>query len=241
MPANGVAVVTNSGDNTAQILNIADTTQTPVTLSVGIQPIGVAISPLDGTTIVTNFNGNSNNVSTFFVTQGANATPQTTLVGSGPVAVAVDPVGLTACVANSSSSSITLLDISQSPPVIITNLSGPDQPQGVVFDPINQAYIITSSLGNSLFFVKPSTQQIQAARIGINPTSIAYNFQTSTIVTVNSISNTVSVMDINDAHVKANMGLTGSLLGAVAIHPLTNLIYIADAAKSRLLIVPLSY
>jgi serine/threonine-protein kinase len=201
----------------------------------------VAISPLDGLTLVTNFNGNSNSVSSFNIPATTGATSTSVGVGSGPVAVAIDPVGLTAAVADASSNQITLLDISSGSPTVKGNNNGPNQPAGVVFDPVNKVYILTSSLGNALIFLDPVSQQLRAARIGINPTSIAYNFQTSTIVTVNSLSSTVSMMDINDQRVKANFGLKGSLLGAAAIHPRTNLVYIADQQNSRLLIVPLPF
>jgi len=240
-PSNGLAVVSNRGDNTAIVLNIGDTTQPSITIPVGIEPIGVAISPLDGLTLVTNFNGNSNSVSSFNIPATTGAMSTSVGVGSGPVAVAIDPVGLTAAVADASSNQITLLDISSGSPTIKGNNNGPNQPAGVVFDPVNKVYILTSSLGNALIFLDPVSQQLRAARIGINPTSIAYNFQTSTIVTVNSLSSTVSMMDINDQRVKANFGLKGSLLGAVAIHPRTNLVYIADQQNSRLLIVPLPF
>jgi len=241
MPANGLAVVSNRGDNNAMIVTLANTPAVTQTVSVGIEPIGVAISPLDGTVFVANFNGNSNSVSSFSATAAAGQTATDTAVGSGPAAVAIDPVGQTAAVADASSSQITLLDLSNGSVTVAATLSGPDQPAGIVFDPVNKVYISTSSLGNNLIFLDPVTQQLRSTRIGINPTSIAYNFETSTIVTVNSLSSTVSVMDINDQHVKANLGLMGSLLGAVAIHPRTNLIYIADQQNSRLLIVPLPF
>lgn len=241
MPANGLAVVSNRGDNNAMIVTLANTPAVTQTVSVGIEPTGVAISPLDGTVFVANFNGNSNSVSSFSATAAAGQTATDTAVGSGPVAVAIDPVGQTAAVADASSSQITLLDLSNGSVTVAATLSGPDQPAGIVFDPVNKVYISTSSLGNNLIFLDPVTQQLRSTRIGINPTSIAYNFETSTIVTVNSLSSTVSVMDINDQHVKANLGLMGSLLGAVAIHPRTNLIYIVDQQNSRLLIVPLPF
>jgi DNA-binding beta-propeller fold protein YncE len=75
--------------------------------------------------------------------------------------------------------------------------------------------------------------------VGINPTSIAYNYLSSTIVTVNSISSTISVLDITDARVHANMGLKGAQLGSIAIHPRTNIAVIVDEANNRLLLVPM--
>ncbi len=79
----------------------------------------------------------------------------------------------------------------------MASISGLSQPTSVAFDPVNQVFIVTSSLGNAIFFVDAQGKQAIPVRVGINPTSIAYNYLSSTIVTVNSISSTISVLDIN--------------------------------------------
>lgn len=237
----GFAVVTNRGDNTATILDLADTSQDSGTVAVGIEPIGVAISPIDGTALVANSNSNSNSVSVFSanLTSAGTVGTETSVGGAGPIAIAIDPINQLALVANATSSTMSLLDISVSPPALKAALTGPTQPTGVVFDPATSLFVVTSSEGNSVFFVNSSSQQVSSARIGINPTSIAYNYISSTLVTVNGLSSTISVMDILDQRVKANMGLTGSVLGAVAIHPKTNLALVVDQTNNRLLMVPL--
>lgn len=239
MPGAGLAVVTNRGDNTVSILDVADLTQSTVVLSVGIEPIGVAIDPLTGTTLVTNSNANSNSVSSFNVTQLGSATVNTTNVGGGPVAVGVDTYDQLALVAAATGSSLTLLDISQTPPAATASLSGPNQPTSVAWDPVTKLFIVNSSLGNNLFFVNATSQQLSANRTGINPTSIAYNYLSSTIVSANSASSTISVMDITDGKIKANIGLKNSQLGAIAIVPKTNLALLVDQANNRLLLLPL--
>jgi DNA-binding beta-propeller fold protein YncE len=104
---------------------------------------------------------------------------------------------------------------------------------------VNQLFIVTASLGNSIFFINAKTGQTLPARTGINPTAIAYNYLSSTIVTVNTISSTISVLDINDGRVHANMGLKSSFLGSVAIHPRTNLAAVVDQVNNRLLLIPI--
>ena len=239
-PATGLAVVTNRGDNTATILDVADTSKASVTVSVGLEPIGVAIDQTTGVALVTNSNSNSNTVSSFDVSVLASQSASSSLSGgSGPVAVAIDTVNQKAAVANAGSSTITILDITQSPPSAISSVSGPNQPTSVAFDPVNQVFIATASLGNSIFFISAQSNQSIPVRVGINPTSVAYNYFSSTIVTVNSISGTVSVVDINDGRVHANMGLKGAQLGSVAIHPRTNIAVIVDQANNRLLLLPM--
>jgi DNA-binding beta-propeller fold protein YncE len=239
MPGQGLAVVTNRGDNTVTILDIADLTQASIVLDVGVEPIGVAIDPLTGTTLITNSNSNSDSVSSFNVTQGVTATVGTTNVGDGPVAVGIDTYDQLALVADATSSTLNILDISQTPPVITATVTGPNQPTGVTWDPVTKLFIVSSSLGNAVFFVNPTTQLLSSDRGGINPTSIAYNYLSSTIVTANSASSTVSVMDVADGTMKANIAVQNSQLGSIAIVPKTNIALLVDQANNRLLLLPL--
>jgi DNA-binding beta-propeller fold protein YncE len=238
-PGFGTAVVSNRGDNTVTIVDTAQTNESTSTFSVGVQPIGVAISPLDGTTLVANSDASSDNVSLLTANIAATATSGSTGVGPNPVAVAIDPVDLIACVANAEGSSLSLLNMVDSPPSLITTLTGPNQPTGVVWDPVNDVFIATASLGNSVFEVDPITENLVSSRTGINPTAIAYNYNTSTLVTVNSLSNTISVLDVQTGLVQANMGIESALLGSIAIHPVTNVAAVADQANNRLLLIPL--
>jgi DNA-binding beta-propeller fold protein YncE len=240
-PGGGIAVVTNRGDNTATVIDVADTTQTPVVVPTGVEPIGVAIDQTSGFAIVTNSNTNSNSVTSFIATLAAAAQSVETAAtgGTNPVAVGIDTVNQKAVVANASSSTVTILDTSQNPPSPIASISGPSQPTSVAFDPVTQVFIVTASLGNAIFFIDAQNQASTSVRVGINPTSVAYNYLTSTIVTVNSISSTISVLDITDARVHANMGLKASQLGSIAIHPRTNIAAIVDSQNNRLLLIPM--
>jgi len=240
-PGGGTAVVTNRGDNTATVLDVADTTQTPVVVTTGVEPIGVAIDQTTGIALVTNSNTNSNSVTSFMATllSAANSLGTATSGGTNPVAVGIDTVNQKAVVANASSGTVAILDMSQTPPAPIASISGLSQPTSVAFDPVTQVFIVTASLGNSIFFVDAQNQQSSAVRVGINPTAVAYNYLSSTIVTVNSISSTISVLDITDAKVHANMGLKASQLGSIAIHPRTNIAAVVDSANNRLLLIPM--
>jgi DNA-binding beta-propeller fold protein YncE len=87
--------------------------------------------------------------------------------------------------------------------------------------------------------VSPSSLVATLVRVGINPTSLDYNPQTSTLVTVNSLSHTLSVMDFQTSQVKALLGVDGSSQFSVAIQPQTNLAVIADTKNNRVLLIPL--
>jgi DNA-binding beta-propeller fold protein YncE len=239
MPNLGVAVVTNRGDNTATIINTANLTLATVTVSVGGEPIGVAISPVDGTTFITNSNSNSDSVSSFSAITPGGGNVLSTPVGPSPAAIGIDTFDQLAVVANAGGNNVTVLDISSAPPTALGTVPLFSQPTGVAFDPANKLFIVAASLNNSLFFVNPNSSLLQSARVGINPSALAFNYLTNTIVTVNNASGTISVMDATNHITRANLALKGAFLGSVAIVPDTNIALIVDQVNNRVLFVPL--
>ena len=71
-----------------------------------------------------------------------------------------------------------------------------------------------------------------AAPVGINPTSLAVNPNTGTLLTVNSLNNTISVLDTQTLKTRATLGIPGSTQFAAAIHPLTNMAVIAGLGRT---------
>jgi len=78
-------------------------------------------------------------------------------------------------------------------------------------------------------------------RVGIGPSSIAYNFESGTLVTANNLSGTVSVVDFIDQTVRGVFSLPSSTQFAIDIHPQTNLAVVADTADNEVLLVPLPH
>jgi len=232
----GVAIVANTGSNSISAIDltsITSSTTTPTVNTLGIdqQPIAVAIDP----------------------NRAACGTGSTT----GGVGVAV----VTALELGSSSTAATgvldTVDVSSNVPAQCTTVTVPTvsaTPTGVVFDAAGGAvttnsngttsqppgvFYATGSQGNSIYAFNPTTGVATPASVGINPTSLAVNPNTGTLLTVNTVSNTVSVLDTQTLTTRATMGVTGSTQFAAAIHPLTNMAVIADAPNNRLLILPL--
>jgi DNA-binding beta-propeller fold protein YncE len=121
----------------------------------------------------------------------------------------------------------------------------------VAYDPYSNLFLVASSLSNSVVVYDPSIQQqVESLRVGINPTSIAYNTLTGTLVSTNTGSHTITVADILSNRIRALLtlpappansaiALTGRLQFGLDIHPLTNLAVIADTANGRVLFIPL--
>jgi DNA-binding beta-propeller fold protein YncE len=225
--ATGAAIVANTGSNTITMINLGllfppsgttpPTTLTPTSIGGIQQPIAVAIDPDRGT----------NN-------QGiAVVTALQLLSGSAPQgALAVVEIGL------------------QTPTLSTTSASGfvTATPTGIVFDPS----VATGTANNGLFYANSSGSNVITAfnpdsgggssvNVGINPTSLALNPQTGAILTSNSASNTISIVDTlsNPFKTRQTFGIPGSATFGVAIDQFTNLAVIVDQANNRVLLFPM--
>jgi YVTN family beta-propeller protein len=324
--ARDLAVVTNSLGNTVSLVALATTTPvgptqvqagqvgTFATISVGTEPVGVAVMPRLGLALVGN--SASANLSLLDVTQtnpplqgvsGCNGSPCTGQLGvtidqdSGlaaiansssnnvtfeqlstgplsaqpndtiavdlfPTALAIDPVinpqvpgaGLAALTTASQSSSIEFLS-TPSAATAEGRISGLALPTDIIFDSLNQVFMAVDSLGNQLDIIDPQTFQTSTVLVGVNPTSLDYNFQTSTAVTLNSASHTISMLEYvcppppngvpancPAPQVKAILGVGGSQSlssvpiapQAIAMDPRLNIAVVVDPGNNRILLVP---
>jgi DNA-binding beta-propeller fold protein YncE len=158
-------------------------------------------------------------------------------VDTGPTAVAIDPTRNLAAVAHSAQSNVVIVDLATEQ--IVDRVTGFQLPTGAVYDPDSDQFIVTSSLANNFVLIDPVSFAVNSVRVGINPTSIAYNYRSSTLVTANTSSQTVSVMDFLTKTVEAILPLPVSQQFAIAIHPRTNQAVIVDQNNNRVLLVPL--
>src|SRR3984885_9982962 len=276
IPRLGIALVANNGSNDVTAI---DLTTTPSALPLPAIPLcgescsnptSVAFNQDSATAAVTNTNsGNLFSTGSVSLVDVARATTTTSTtisatlgaspsVDQNPVAVAVDPTLNFAAVATASAtSSLDIVDMLADS--IVGRVRNLDNPSGVVFDPVNQVFLTVNSLLNNIDITNPSTLTTSTVSVGIAPTSIDYNFQTSSIVTLNSGSHTMSVLDYTcppsiaepscaNPQVRAVLGLGGAqsstfVLGpnAVAIDPKLNLAVVVDPDNNRVLLVPLPH
>ncbi|MDP9338566.1 MAG: hypothetical protein M3P45_06830 [Acidobacteriota bacterium] len=257
IPRFGLAVVTNNTAGTASFLNLDTNAQATTDLTVGTLPNGVAINQETGIAVIANTGSNtvsSIDLSPLLASPVGTLKASSVAVNQNPLAVAIDPdrgtnnrglAVVTSLILNGSSppfGGLDVVDIGATVPVkdATASLVGIQAtPSGVVFDSATANFYATSSQGNLITAFNPDNGATQSIRVGINPTSLAINFQTSTILTVNALSNTISIVDSQTFRTKATLGVGGSTQFAAAIHPLTNLAVIADQANNRVLLLPL--
>jgi DNA-binding beta-propeller fold protein YncE len=274
IPRMGLALVANNGSNDLTLIDVTQASP-PVALcpaGCGIGPTGVAVDQDSASALVTDADltsptstggatlvtGIAPATSTALPTATATVGPA---IDHNPVAVAIDsnPLFPYAAVAtDSSTSSIDFLDLSTSG-TLVGRTSGLSNPTGVVFDPVNQVFLAANSLENEIVIDDPTTFLPTPVSVGIGPTSLDYNFQTSTLVTVNSISNTMSVLSYVcpptaaapaclGPQVSTILGLGGTQVttpvfgpNAIAVDPILNLAVLVDEDNNQVLLVPLPH
>ena len=230
----------------------------------GSGPVGAAADQDTGEVAIANSVANTVTVVNA-VTGGATSIS----TGQQPVAVAFNYVNHTLAVADSSGNAVGIASGTGGSQSQAFSVSGPTS---IVYDPVptdcgsnsngtttntTGCFIASSSTANSVNVIDPVSSIQNTFRIGINPTSIAYNFLTSTLVSTNTGSHTVTVADFLGQKIRAvmtlpptaaansnlafNLAFAGSLQYALDIHPLTNIAVIADTVNGRVLFVPLPH
>ena len=249
------AVVANNGAGTASVVDYSGTGAVTATVSTGSGPFGVATDPGTDEAVVTNRVDNTATV--LSVTPNGSSSTNTLSTGQQPIAAAFNYSTHEDCRGGSSrqfggnrNAGGSSLGTSFSVAV----------PTSILYDPVANHFLVNSSTSNQLSILDPNTQQQTAFRIGINPTTMAYNYLTSTLVTTeNQLSRTLTVIDFldstttgSDRQVRAvltlpappansTLALTGQLAYGVDIHPFTNLAVVADTANGKVLFVPLPH
>jgi hypothetical protein len=266
IPRLGYAVVANNKDGTASIINISDPlspqvlsftsgTTTSTSIAVGISPSGVTIDQDHAYALIANTG--SSTISLIDLT-ALIATPVGTpvsvpiAVDAQPFAIAVDPnraVAVVTALQQVALGTISgVLDVitlagtpTKSTSATINSLSS--APTGIVYDPApNPAlFYATSPQLNSIYTFNPDTGGTQSVRVGVNPFSIAYNYQTGTLLSVNAAStgNSISVINSQTQSTQATVGIGSQAQFAAAMDNVYGTAVIADQNNNRVLFVPM--
>jgi len=269
IPRMGLAVVANSGDTpngTASIIDISKPNAPAVVgspVAVGLSPLGVAIDQDHALALVAN--AGSNTLSSIDLTvllpsdTGTNtghvlATPAATTVAlSGPpTAIAVDPnraIAVVTSLQNSGTTSVSggldVVDLAVNPPIksstaSVSSLSA--SITGIAYDPAATPaalFYATSTQQNAIYSFNPDTGGVGTIRVGINPYSVGYNYQTGTMLTINSTSNSSSVVDSQTLKTRQTLGISSLSQFAIAVDNVTNTAVIVDQNNNRVVFLAL--
>jgi hypothetical protein len=182
----------------------------------------------------------------------------TTIALSGPpTAVAVDNDQALAVVSSlqnsgtaSSTAGLDVVTLNTSPPVKSTTASVSSLTAsltGLVFDPTpafnptptDRVFYATSTQQNAIYQFDPTAGTTTTYKVGINPYSLGFNFQTGTLLTINSTSNTSSIVDSQSLKSTQTLGISSQSQFAVAVDNWFNTAVIADQNNNRVLFLAL--
>jgi hypothetical protein len=268
-PNGTASIIDISSPDNPQIVPIVTTsgttTTTATSVTVGLAPLGVTIDQDRALALVAN-NG-SNTLSSIdltvlapSVTGGHTQTgPSATAVAlSGPpTAIAVDPNRAVAAVTslqNSGTTSVNggidVVNLATNPPLKSTTASVSSLSAsltGIVYDPGDPngttaqtgLFYSTSTQQNAIYSFDPDTGGVQTIRVGVNPFSLGYNYQTGTILTINSTSNSSTVVDVQNFKARQTLGISSFSQFAIAVDNFTNTAVIADQNNNRVVFLNL--
>lgn len=255
-PTGSASIINVSNPEAMSIVPITTTsgttTTTANTVPVGLSPLGVAIDQDRALALVANTG--SNTVTAIDLTvllSGAitttSPTPTTIAVSGAPVAIAVDPNRAEAVVTllqNSGSTiavaGLDVLTLASSPAVRSTSASVSSLTAsltGIVYDPaVNPAlFYATSTQQNAIYAFNPDSGSTNLIRVGINPYGVAYNYQTGGLLTINSTSDTSSVIDTQTFKTRATLGISSLSQFPVAMDNFGNTAIIVDQNNNRVI------
>jgi DNA-binding beta-propeller fold protein YncE len=281
LPRLGLAFVVNNGSNNATILDEAGSNGVfapPITVplcTACILPIGATINPDTALAAFTLTAGTSNaegflgEVTISGATTGAVPTASTIQIDFLPLGLAIDPslasnptesvtvVATAAGVNQTTGAGTSALDFLSSSGALLPRVSNLDLPTDVVFDPVSQIFLAADSTINNVYVVNPGSSVLATIAASINPTSLDYNYNTSALVTANSGTSTISVIDYvcppssgancPTPHVQSVLAAgspvpsSAVVVGAkaVGVDLRLNLIVEVDEVNNRILLVPM--
>ncbi|MEU0950637.1 YncE family protein [Streptomyces canus] len=189
--------VANSGITTVSVINSVMNTVS-ATLNVGLHPESVATDPQFGVYVANSgdFTVSALNVFHTLVATipvgGASGFPQLDVLR-----VAVDHIFGRAYVANRRLGRVSIIKISNNPPLLLPDLIEVQGPLGVAVDPVSHRVFVTCPDHNKVSYFDINTPQvIKNIFVGQHPTSIAIDSQKRRAYVANSGYKTVSMIDL---------------------------------------------
>ena len=213
---------TSAADNnwTAVCWMIASGSTTAIT--VGSQPIGIAINSTDTKMYVGNTGGGTVSV----VNIPANTIAATITVGTNPVGIAITPNGTYVYVANKGSNNVKVITTASN--TVTSTITVGSGPHGIAINPAGTLVYVANYGGTTVSVITISSNTVTATiTVGTNPYAIAITPDGTKAYVTNEGSNNVKVIDISSNTVTATIAV-GSEPNGIAINPTGTKVYVAN-------------
>jgi len=234
-------------------------------VTVGLSPLGVTVDQDRAFALVANNGSNtlsSIDLTTLLPTDPSSGTGHvqaapavTTVALSGPpTAIAIDPNRAIAAVTNlqnpgttAVTGGIDIVSLASTPPVKSNTTSVSALAAaltGIVYDPgdpnttnttTTGVFYASSTQANAIYVMYPDTGSTNTIRVGINPYGLGYNYQSGSLLTVNSTSNSSSQVDVQAFKTRQTLGISSNSQFPIDVDNVTNIAVIPDQNNNRVL------
>jgi len=233
--ASPFAYIANEESDNISVIDTA-TDKVKATISVGSNPVGVAINP-NGTRVYV-ANAHSNDVSV--IDTATNTVIATVHAGSSPKGIAVNPNGKRVYVANEGSNNVFVIDTATN--TVVSKVITGKNPAAVAVSPDGKKAYVTNYGEKTISVIDTATNKVTATiSTGKGPEEIAVTPDGTKVYLVNSDNRSISVIDTATNRITSMMKVRGIPSG-VAVSPDGAKVYVAsnDETFSSILVIDTS-
>jgi len=224
------AYISNEGSNDVKVINTA-TNAVVAIVSVGLLPIGVAVSP-DGNYVYI-VNNVSNSVSV--ISTASNTVVATVPVGTNPVGIAVSPDGGHLYVANNTSNNVTVINTSTY--TVETTIPTNEGPVDAAFSPDGKKLYLSSNVASTVTVINTANNSIiTTIPVGVAPSQVVVSPDGATVYVENFVSNTVSFINAATNQVVSNTNV-GTNPWGMAMSPDGKRLYVSNQGSNNVSVI----
>ncbi len=200
---------------------------TVASVTVGTNPISVAVNPVTNKIYVANQSSAS-----VTVIDGATNSTTNVNVGTSPYCVAVNPVTNMIYVANRDSTNVTVIDGATNN---TTTVSAGTNPRSLAVNPVTNKIYVANQGSNNVTVIDGATNSTTTVTAGTAPYAAAVDPASNKIYVGNDGSNNVTVIDgATNSTVNVNVG---SSPDSIAVNPVTNQVYAANIGSASVTVI----
>ena len=194
------AYIPNTDDNTVSVIDL--TTNTVTTISVGLLPYGVSVTPDGSKVYIANYGDNTVSV----INTSNNSVSAPILVGNNPTGICVTPDGGKVYVVNQSDNTVSVISTTSNT-VVATIIVGVN-PYGVCVSPNGNTAYVGNQIDNTISVINTISDAVTTTiSVGNLPTGISVTPDASKIYVVNQYDNNVSVINASNNTVSATINV----------------------------------
>jgi YVTN family beta-propeller protein len=224
------AYVANYSSDTVSVIDTA-TDSVGATVTVGLNPLGVAVSPDGSRVYVTNYGSGTVSV----IDTATDSVGATVTVGLNPAGVAASPDGSRVYAANYGSGTVSVIDTAND--TVGATVTVGLNPAGVAASPDGSRVYVANYGSGTVSVIDTANDAVGATvTVGVNPIGVAVSPDGSRVYVANGSNGTVSVIDTATDTVGATVTV-GSAPYGVAVSPDGSRVYVANGSSGTVSVI----